>query len=214
DAFGQLQIEASQGAAGQRYHHAMMSGQVPKISINPEIVAGQGPGGRAWRSGDIVVSDAWAIESRNKPWQQFGIELRFRSSAAVPLLDQAGKSMALLSLYSAWPGFFSTLRVRNFIRHVQRVLSYAIEPLNEVPILALRQSQAYRRLLAEQRVTILYQPIIDLRDGSLTKVEALARLIGDDNELIAPHRFLPALGAECWRRTGVDQSRRFAPIWH
>lgn len=196
DTFGQLQIEASQGVAGQRYHHAMMSGQVPKISINPEIVAGQGPGGRAWRSGDIIVSDAWSIESRNKPWQQLGIELGFRSSAAVPLLDQAGKSIALLSLYSAWPGFFSTLRVRNFIHHVQRVLSYAIQPLNEVPVLALRQSQGYRRLLAEHRVTMLYQPIIDLRDGSLTKVEALARLIGDDSELIPPDRFLPALGAE------------------
>ncbi len=209
DACGDLQIEASQGEAGQSYHQAMMSGRIPKISIDPEVPAGQGPGGCAWRSGEIVVSDAWAIESATRLWQAVGSDLGFRSSAAVPLRDAAGKSIALLSFYSAWPGCFSTLRMRNFLNHVQKSLSHALQRHNDTPVVPLGERQAYRRLLADGRVVMLYQPIIDLRDGSLSKVEALARLVGDDGEAIAPSRFLPAFGADefiALLRFGLEQA--------
>ena len=42
DTTGELQIEVSQGAAGHRYHEAMMTGLVPKISIDPSRLSGQG----------------------------------------------------------------------------------------------------------------------------------------------------------------------------
>lgn len=195
-AAGELQIEASQGDAGQRYHHAMMTGEVPKISVNLDSEYGRGPGAYAWRSGEIICSDAWAMEPRLKPWQKLGAALGFRSSASVSLVDQTGKSVALMAIYSAWSGFFSTLRMRNFLNHIQKSLSYAVQRHSDVPVIALRKSQEYRRLLASRRVTMLHQPIINLRDGVLTKTEDLARLIGDDGEIITPDRFLPAFGAE------------------
>ena len=196
DANGQLQIEASFGVAVERYQLAMEAGRVPKISTDPSQAAGQGPGGRAWRNGQIVISDAWALESDSAPWHAVGAELGFRSSAAVPLLDASGRSIALLSLYSAWPGYFSTMRISGFLNHVQKVLSHAIQQRSNATVVPLREQQGYRRLLEAHRVVMLYQPIISLRDGSLSKVEALARLRGDDGELISPQRFLPALGAD------------------
>lgn len=209
DTAGELQVEASQGEAGQRYHQAMMDGRVPRISTDPDIPAGQGPGGRAWRSGEIVVADAWAIESATRLWQAVGTDLGFRSSAAVPLLDASGNSIALLSLYSAWPGCFSTLRMRNFLNHLQKSLSHALQHHNDAPVLPLAERQTYRRLLAERRVVMLYQPIIDLRNGRLSKVEALARLIGDDGALVPPGRFLAAFGADefiALLRFGLEQA--------
>ena len=196
DSSGELQIEASQGAAGHRYHEAMMTGLVPRISIDASRPEGQGPGGRAWRSGQIMVSDAWAVEARNQPWQALGRELGFRSSAAVPLLDDSGKTIALLSLYGAWPRFFSTLRMGNFLSHVHKALSHAVERLNTTPVVPLPLRQTYRGWIAERRVAFLYQPIIDLRSGELVKVEALARLLDDNGRLVAPARFLPACGNE------------------
>lgn len=196
DSQGELQIEASQGASGHRYHEAMMSGLVPRISIDAAREAGQGPGGRAWRNGQVIISEAWAIEARNKPWQGLGTELGFRSSAAVPLLDDSGKTIALLSLYSAWPRFFSTLRIGNFLNHVQKALSHAVQRLNTTPVVPLPRRQIYRRWIAEGRVRFLYQPIIDLRSGELVKVEALARLLDDEGRLVSPDRFLPACGNE------------------
>ncbi|MDE2255792.1 MAG: EAL domain-containing protein [Betaproteobacteria bacterium] len=194
DANGQLQIEASFGVAADRYHQAMEAGMIPKISIDPETAAGQGPGGRAWRSGQIVATDAWALEAGPVPWRSIGSQLGFRSSAAVPLLDASGRSIALLSLYSAWPGYFSTLRLSGLLRHVQLVLGHGIEQLKQASVIPLREQQGYRQLLQRQRVVMAYQPIISLRDGRLIKLEALARLQGDDGELIAPLRFLPAFG--------------------
>ena len=196
DASGELQIEASQGVTGHRYHEAMMSGLVPKISVDPSRTSGQGPGGEAWRSGRIVASDAWALEARNRPWQGFGASLGFRASAAVPLLDDTGQTIALLSLYSAWPRFYSTLRMKNFLNHVQKVLSHAVERLNAAPVVALPLRQTYRGWIAAHRVVFVYQPILDLRSGSLVKVEALARLRDADGRLVNPERFLPACGAE------------------
>ncbi|WP_455385323.1 EAL domain-containing protein, partial [Acidihalobacter prosperus] len=194
DDAGELQIEQSHGLAAEQYHMAMEAGKVPKISIDPTIMPGRGPGGRAWRSGEMIISDAWQIESDKAPWQSIGASLGFRSSAAIPLHDDSGRSIALLSLYSAWPGFFSTGRIRGFFSHVQQILSHAIQQRMSFPVVPLREQQAYRQMLNERRVIMHYQPIIDLRDGQLTKVEALARMRSSDGELIFPQRFLPALG--------------------
>lgn len=196
DAEGLLQIEESYGPAADRYHAAMESGEIPRISIDPGQSAGQGPSGRAWRSGETVVSDAWELELDSSPWRAVGLQLGFRSSAAVPLLDEAGRSIALLNLYSRWPGYFSTTRLRGFLRHVQRILSEGIQRRVRAPAIPIREQQAYRTMLDEKRVVMHYQPIINLRDGKLVKLEALARLHSAEGELISPPRFLPAFGRD------------------
>lgn len=196
DAAGQLQIEQSYGVAAEQYHRAMEAGTIPKLGVDPEIPAGQGPGGRAWRSGQITVSDAWLIESDKAPWHQVGESLGFRSSAAVPLLDQSGRAIALYSLYSTWPGFFSTDGVHGFLSHVQQSLSHAMQRVFSAPVVPLREQQTYRQMLNERRLLLHYQPIIDLHDGTLTKIEALARMADPNGKLIPPNRFLPALGRD------------------
>jgi EAL domain-containing protein (putative c-di-GMP-specific phosphodiesterase class I) len=102
----------------------------------------------------------------------------------------------MLSLYSAWPGFFSADRVRGFFNHVQRMLSHAIQQCMSAPVIPLREQQAYRLMLSEKRIVIHYQPIINLHDGSLAKIEALARMKDLEGKFISPQRFLPALGRD------------------
>ena len=53
----------------------------------------------------------------------------FRSSAAVPLIDESGQSFAVLSLYSSWPGFFSAVTREAMLRHIQQSLSHGHPPL-------------------------------------------------------------------------------------
>ncbi|SKC79674.1 EAL domain-containing protein [Paraburkholderia hospita] len=83
---------------------------------------------------------------------------------------------------------------------------------------------AHRRwadMLREDALCMHYQPLLDLRAGRVTKVEALARL-RDGDVLIAPGQFLPSLGSDdhlvlymrglaqvltqrnAWRRVGID----------
>lgn len=190
---GALQIEATFGVA-DRYLEAMSSGRVPYINIDPNSTAGQGPGGRAWRSGHIVVSDAWQLEPNRAPWIAVGRELGFRSSAAVPLVNDAGRTIAVIGLYSAYPGFFSTGRMSRFLTHIRQLLSHAVADRIHAPVISMSDRHEYRRMLERNRVTLHYQPIVDLRDGTLAKVEALARMQGNQSEPIMPARFLPALG--------------------
>ena len=193
DDEGVLQIEATFGAA-DRFVEAMLSGRIPHISIDASAQSGQGPSGRAWRGGTIVVSDAWKLEPDRAPWWPVGVELGFRSSAGVPLSDETGKTIAMIGLYSAYPGYFSTDHVTSFLSHLRHVLAAAISERIHAPIISQSDRHEYRSLLERQHVMLHYQPIIDLRSGTLAKVEALARMQVPGGETILPARFLPALG--------------------
>lgn len=194
DTHGELQIEASVGASAERYHRAMEAGIVPKIRIDPADPAGQGPGGRAWRNGQIVATDNWAVESELEPWRAVGRALGFRSSAAVPIPDESGRSIGLLSLYSSWPGYFSTPQIRGLLTHTQGVLGAALQKRERLTVIPWREQAQHRQYIHDGQLVMLYQPIIDLRTGVLVKVEALARLASPTGELIVPYRFLASLG--------------------
>lgn len=59
-----------------------------------------------------------------------------------------------------------------------------------------RESRSWRqklsRALHDNRLTVHYQPIIRLSDGTLCGAEALVRMIGFDGTLIPPGQFIPA----------------------
>ena len=193
DSTGELQVEATFGL-GRRYHEAMEQGKIPKIHIDAKRAAGRGPGGRAWRSAEIVVAHAWMTGEDRTPWRSISGELGFRAGAAIPLLDESGRTIALLMLYSNYPGFFASNRIEKFLIHLQLVLGREVARRIRSPIVPMIESAGYRRLLDMQSVAVLYQPIVDLRDSALVKVEALARLIDARGEMIPAQRFLPALG--------------------
>lgn len=196
DETGVLQIEQSYGEAAEQYHRAMDDGDVPKMSIDSSKPEGNGPSGIAWRTGEILIIDAWLQEKNLDPWKKVGRALGFRSSATVPLLSDDGRTSALLSLYGGWPGYFSTESIRGFLNHLQQVLSHGVQQRVNAPVVPLREQQVYRTLLSERRVIMHYQPIINLRDGKLVKIEGLARLRNHAGGLISPQHFLPAFGRD------------------
>ncbi len=193
DPSGELQVEATFGL-GRRYHQAMEEGKTPKIHTDASRAAGRGPGGRAWRSAEIVVAHDWMTGEDRTPWRSISGELGFRAGAAIPLLDESGRTIALLMLYSHYPGFFASNRIEKFLIHLQLVLGREVARRIRAPIVPMSESTGYRRLLDMQSVAVLYQPIVDLHDGTLVKIEALARLIDERGEMIPAHRFLPAFG--------------------
>ena len=194
DRRGHLQIEASFGANIDAYHQAMESGQIPKISIDPHLPAGQGPGGQAWRSGQIVRIDSWAQDSGLAPWRSAGMSFGFRSSVAVPLLDSSDQTVAMLSLYSRWPAYFASPRIHGFLSHVRHVLEHAILRFSHAQVIPIREQQKFRRMLADRQLEMMFQPIIHLSDGRLSKLETLARLKNHDGKLFSPYSFLSAFG--------------------
>lgn len=216
DARGIMQIEGEAGREGQYYAQAFRSRRAPLFEAHATTEAGRGPAGRAWRSGLIQINPSFAQEESLGPWREEAVARGFRSSAAVPLLDESDQTFAILSLYSNWPGYFSTVTREATLRHIQRVMSHSILNLGQSAVIPGDLRSTYRKYLEDGAVEMLYQPIIDLRSGRVDGVEALARLRAIDGELISPAAFLPAFGNAGLLRLfqlGLEQICRDVRMW-
>ncbi len=69
-------------------------------------------------------------------------------------------------------------------------VEYYIEELETRVVARVEATEVLRRALSEDRICVRYQPIIDLGSGELVGVEALARLIDENGELVQPADFI------------------------
>jgi EAL domain-containing protein (putative c-di-GMP-specific phosphodiesterase class I) len=216
DAHGVMQIEAEGGEQGPRYAEALRTQRVPLFETQAATEAGNGPAGRAWRSGQIQINNSFQENTAIDVWRDEALQRGFRSSAAVPLLDESGQSFAILSLYSRWPGFFSAVTRESMLRHIQQSMIQAILRCQQTTVVSADLSRNYRRHLEDGALETLYQPIVDLRTGELDSLEALTRMRSADGQLIEPAAFLPALGNAGLLRLfqiGLDQVCRDLRFW-
>jgi EAL domain-containing protein (putative c-di-GMP-specific phosphodiesterase class I) len=194
DRQGLLQVEATDGNLGSRYVESIFAHEVPLLDMRIDQPSGKGPAGLAWRTGKIQINDSFESAPALQPWRKSASELGFRSSVAVPLVDESRQTFALLCLYGKWPGFFSTNTRLNFLNQLQQLLGHAIIRLQAGTVLPERTRREYRRRLEKGGVRLFYQPIVDLRSGELHHVEALARMFAVDSSIIPPGEFLRAFG--------------------
>ena len=216
DAHGAMQIEAYGGAAGRTYAETLQSGRAPMFHTSAQDAAGRGPAGRAWRSGQIQITEIATMNIEAYPWRDVGRKLGFRSSAGVPLLEEAGQPFAILSLYSSWPGFFGSPNRLLMLEHIQQATSHAVRRSEQNKVIPVSTRRAAQQLVADGAVEMHYQPIVDLRSGRLAHVEALARLRQPNGQLLAPAAFLPALGQNGLLRlfqTGLQQVCEDLTTW-
>ena len=195
DAHGVMQIECEAGHQGLAYAEVLRAHRSPLFETSAGSDAGVGPAGRAWRSAQIQINDSFQNEDSIHPWRAEALRRGFRSSAAIPLLDDSGQSFAILSLYSAWPGFFSAPSRTAMLRHIQLALSNAVLHREQTTVVSADAGRIYRQYLEDGHVQMVYQPVIDLRSGKTESIEALARLRASDGSLVSPALFLPAFGS-------------------
>lgn len=172
----------------------------PAMTTLPAAVSGEGPAGRAWRSGEVQRSDAYLLDPTTAPWHPVGERHGFRASAAVPLSGVDGQPRALLSLYAGWPGYFDLPTRGRLLEHVRGMTEPALARLEArhglmSGVTEYSERRAHLERLRTGEVTMLYQPIVELATGRVLKLEALARL-GTGERLYSPGEFLPAFGDE------------------
>ena len=220
-----VEIEAVDGAAAQAYLAAVQRGELPPLRIDDPHAADDTRGGdaapeppasRSWRTGEIGTTRSYALEASLRPWSSVGKVLGFRSSATMPLIDEAGHTFAMINLYSRWPGFFDARGRRLLLEQLQQVLSASAARHVQGSVVSYADRRTYGAWLDARRVRMLYQPIVELRTGRLLKVEALARLVDDAGGLVGPASFLPTLSNQGLFRlfeTGVEQACRDHARW-
>ncbi len=215
---GQDGVFVPEFAAGKAAHPVAALLRQPGMAarLKHDDPAGDNPVTIAWRTRRTQWTEANAMDMRTRNWHASLATNGIRSLASIPVQITGGQ-LVILVLFGAFPHQFSASWMQTFLESLRLRLSCLTrnpqpeqEPIDEA------LATQHRKLLQSGGLTMVMQPIIDLETGRLVKVEALARLMGKDGQLVAPARFLPSFGKaelESLFRSGLDQSLRALSGW-
>lgn len=215
---GLFEFEFVAGAPFKEFLDAVGHQTTAPITVEADRDEGGGPSGRAWRGGCIERCLNYSTDQAMQLWSKVAAELGVRSSVAIPLRSPQGEPRAVLTLYCALPGGYSSEAQTHFLQHLQHTLGLALHSIESREGQSEAVSHASRRhwrRLIEQGLEMHYQPVIDLRDGRVMKVEALARL-RDGETLLSPDQFLPTFTSDDLRSLfeyGLDQALEMRLRW-
>jgi len=218
DSQGKFRFESASGKTIEKYL-AALENSAERLTTQGDQLQGQGPTGRAWRSGKVERTLNVATDPRMTPWRAYALRDGFRSSVAIPLSQPGCAPMAILSLYSAFPGGYAAANQVAFVELLQTLLGFAIARIESLEGRTDTVPYAMRlhwvALLRSDALQMHYQPLLDLKTGQITKVEALARL-RDGDRMVMPGEFFPALSSgdflELYVR-GLSQALAQRTIW-
>lgn len=220
DAEGRMETELAGGPDLETFLSEVTRREYSQVSTHKDVSGGQGPIGRAWRSGRIESSDSLKTDPTTVPWRGLAEVLGWGASAAVPLVDRSGRPRALVSVLARWTGYFATEGRILLLEQVKQAVERALADLEERPTLAtgvrrFAERATHLDLLGRGRVEMHYQPVVSLPSGEVTKLEALARL-RDGERLVSPAEFLPSFGDHelyALFAQGLHQSLRALNRW-
>lgn len=201
DANGIFHFEA--GAGGGNGSDALLNVLTTlghEISVRADHAHGQGAVGRAWRSGNPERVVNYQTDPLVAHWREVAEREGLRSAVALPLTAPGQTPIAILMLYSAYPGGFVGPDQVAFIELLQTLLGCAVTRLQthdglHVAAVPMSVRQHWAALVRTGALEMHYQPLLSLASGHCGKVEALARL-RDGDRLLMPDEFLFALASD------------------
>ncbi len=96
-----------------------------KISTNPDVSLGLGPGGKAWREGKPVIVNNFFEDSSTVPWQAKANLCGWKSMGCFPILKN-GKPFAILAVYHTNESAFDNESIVLF-QEMSKDVSFAID---------------------------------------------------------------------------------------
>ncbi|QGZ64165.1 EAL domain-containing protein [Paraburkholderia acidisoli] len=199
DASGIFHFEAGAGGKAAGGLLGVLAAHDQIVSVRADHPHGQGAVGRAWRSGKPERVVNFQTDPLVALWREIAANEGVRSLVAVPLAAPGQPPLALLILYSEFPGGFVGTDQVAFVELLQTLLGCAASRIQThdgmsaaVPV-SVRQHWA--ALVRVGALEMHYQPLLNLATGTVSKVEALARL-RDGERLLAPDEFLSALSSD------------------
>jgi diguanylate cyclase (GGDEF)-like protein/PAS domain S-box-containing protein len=139
------------------------------------------------------------------------------ASLFLPVRDETGRPAATLFLAGTYPHQFDSAWSGRFIAALSQRWSELWNRSQTAPrSLDGDSSRTLRKELLEGGLRLYMQPVVDLKMGTVTRVEALARLERPGGEILTPGIFLPLLGESdlIWLfREGLELSSRQLSDW-
>lgn len=193
--------------------------ELERLARGQLVEMSEGPTGRAWRSAKVEHCVNAATDPRMTPWREALLRAGLRSTVAIPVRPPGSSQTLIVGLGSANLGGFTSSHQTLFVDHLRTLLTVAVARIEHregrtttVPY-AVRQH--WLSLLRSESLEMHYQPLLDLHEGRITKVEALARL-RDGDKLLSPSDFFPALSPENFVELyarGLDRALRQRSVW-
>jgi EAL domain-containing protein (putative c-di-GMP-specific phosphodiesterase class I) len=191
--------------------HGLRPGEVPREeSICSDVVAAGVP---------VVVPDLTAVP-RYAALPSVAGPGGLRAYAAVPLVGRDGLPLGTLCAFDTRPRTFDPddlASLADLARQVTTTLELrrcdtALGLTGPELVAEARRPESLRRALDEGQFLPWFQPLVDLRDGTVTGLEALVRWQHPTHGLLTPAAFLPGLEAgtlSSWTtRAVLDESLR------
>lgn len=167
----------------------------PFLDISVSL-SDRGTFSRTWLDGRVHTTVNYTEDPRVTRWHEVARKTGVRSNAALPVLDENRRPVAVVSVFGEYPGQFEAQAFGPWLDAVVQIFHQAwvrFEAGRVAAPLSGERMERMRELIAAGQIAMYFQPIIDLRSGDCSKFEALARL-RDGNVLISPAEFLPACG--------------------
>ena len=219
DENGVFQIANSEPSG----HNAKLIRQVtlsmPQPTVDPHLPTGNATVSMAWRSRNIQTIPSYMLNPNMHVWHaQFKL-LGIRSVLAIPILDRQSRPVAVLRFFGAYPNQFQSTWMQQIALTLRRRWEdiwsrCATTPMQNV--IPAQLAQTYRKQLFSGGLQMFMQPIVDLHEGTVNKVEALARISLPNGETISPTLFSFLLGdaeLDYVFRRAIDQSLRWLTEW-
>jgi PAS domain S-box-containing protein len=111
-----------------------------EISLDEHDPRGQGPTGRAARTGEFVVVNDFMASPMTSPWHARARAVGFAASAAFPLKER-GVVVAVMTMYAATPHFFTDELVAT-LGEITPSVSFALDAFVQERERARREQQA------------------------------------------------------------------------
>jgi diguanylate cyclase (GGDEF)-like protein/PAS domain S-box-containing protein len=200
------------------FHPAPTFGSEPPASPSDDLMREISAEWRkSWLSGQIVVKDRITPLSHPQAPMDVNKNDEPRSVACVPILDAQGHALVLLCLFGNFPGQFSHALTHMWLESIQHMIGPAYvrtETVGMTPIDSATR-QHYHDLLFRDQLQIVVQPIVQLSNGEVVKIEVLARL-RDGEQLLSPAAFLPSFAKQELQvlfRKGLQQTVQWLSSW-
>ncbi len=219
DERGNLQFEAVSGKPFLNYLKEVKAGSATPIRVAPTTSPGHSPTSQAWTSGKIQNVRNYQTDERVLPWRAVAARLGIRAQAVLPIRVR-NTNIALLLLYSAFPGGFISNNQHAFLQHLQQILALGYSRLHEQrqtpKVYNVLYRHRIRQLLTGNGLVMYAQPVLNLSDGTLAGIETLARL-RDDGQYLAPAEFLTVFSRDellLLFEKGLVQALTWSSRWH
>ena len=217
DSNGVFEIEVSGGAAKHGIRPIWREdGQSPHLDDSDP--RGRGLLATAWRSQEMQICPNYATDPKVLPWREAMAAVGISSAAVLPVEDMRGRPVFVLALLGAYPRQFSSVWMRQFCTGIMQRLSLLWQQSEAASreVVPEMIAERWRARLFSGGLQMHYQPLIDFPTGRPYQVEALARLVLEDGDVLLPGQFLSALGEsdlDLLFRLGLSQALQRLREW-